>query len=288
MNNQSSKSLFLRLKEGQLFFFQFFLFLLKLDFKNFSCGVACQLSAKVFEFIAMFLPLKILLFLSPSQKLIEMTPKIFEGKNQFIIFLCVLALFFTALPFLFSKLSTKIVIKNLNKIISVTTVRIDKKNIENTKIKIRLCISNCTSLLLLAVLSVPLYFVYSELLFIGLVALSLSLTFLFLIHIYPLSILKKFNEVPKKTFNIISQFIFLFSFGFIIFDALTHTGSRILIQMVIGLILTRRMSNIISQLGSAIIQLNNNKEFALELMRTNQWKDSFQKMEESVTDFYQK
>lgn len=270
MNNQPLPSIFQQLREGQLFFFKFSAFLLKLDFKDFSFGVVYKFSVQVLSFISMLLPLKILLFLSPKQQLVGIAAEIFEDKTQLILFLCVLLVFFMAASYLFVKLSSSISNKKLDKIVSLSTEELGKHKIKNIKNKIQICISNYSSFLLLVIFFTFLFFIYSELLLIAVLVSLFSLVLLFADDIYKFSIFEKMNESPKEVFNKITNFIFLTSFAFIVFDALNNEGSRSFIEMIIGLVLIRQASTMLGKLCISIVQLNKNKKVVLELLEASE------------------
>ena len=270
MNTQPPQSIFQQLREGQLFFFKFSAFLLKLDFKDFSFGVVYKFSVQVLSFISMLLPLKILLFLSPKQQLVGIAAEIFEDKTQLILFLCVLLVFFMAASYLFVKLSSSISNKKLDKIVSLSTEELGKHKIKNIKNKIQICISNYSSFLLLVIFFTFLFFIYSELLLIAVLVSLFSLVLLFVDDIYKFSIFEKMNESPKEVFNKITNFIFLTSFAFIVFDALNNEGSRSFIEMIIGLVLIRQASTMLGKLCISIVQLNKNKKVVLELLEASE------------------
>jgi len=270
MNTKSPKSTLQQLQEGRLFFFQFSMFLLRLDFKNFSLGIVSKLSVQVLVLVSTLLPVKVLLFLAPNQPFQGIVAELFESKSQLVIFLCILMIFVMFFSYLFSKLAANISDAKINMIVDMSKVKIDKYNIKKIKNKIDLCMSAISSGLFLVLCLILVFLVYSDLLFIVAVISALSFILLLVAEHGRLPILRTFDKKPNKIFMTISNCIFLISFYFIVYDALVNEVDRSLIEMVIGLVLIRQSSMLIAKLCTSIVQLNLKNKMVLELLKVSE------------------
>ena len=264
MNNEPTKGVLEKLDEGQKFFFKFSRCLQKLDFKDFSLGVIYKFLVQTLSLVATLLPIKILLFLAPNRNVPEILVEFFDTKSQFVISLCCLMFVFMFLAYVFSKLAARITKIKVNKIVSMSKTKVVKH-------KIRKTIDNCmmiysSSLFLVCCMALEII-VYIDLVFILTVVLLITFVVLSAEKNNKIPVLKTITNPPYKLFSNIAQFLFIGSFLFIVYDVLVNEVQRSFIELIVGLILLRQSSMLISKICSLLVELDLKKERSLELIK---------------------
>jgi len=264
MNNQPTKGVLEKLDGGQEFFFKFSRCLQKLDFKDFSLGVMYKFLVQTLTLVATLLPIKILLFLAPNRNVPEILVEFFDTKSQFVISLCFLMFVFMFLAYVFSKLAARITKIKVNKIVNMSKVKIAKHKTRKT---IDNCMMICSSGLFLVCCMVLEIIIYIDLVFILVVVLLITFVVFSAEKNNKISVLKTIAIPPYKLFSNIAQVLFIGSFLFIVYDVLVNEVHRSFIELIVGLILLRQSSTLISKICSSLVELGSNKGLSLSLIK---------------------
>jgi len=259
-----------KLKDGQNSFFEFSMYLLRLDFKDFSLGVAYNLAVKVLTFISVLLPIKILLFLAPNQKLPEVLASFFEDKNQLVIFLCFLMIIFMIFASFFSKRITRISAEKVTKIVDRSVMAISKSDIKAIKKRTDACMMTYASVSFLTLCLVLEYFVYPELLLVFFILLVVFYLFLQAFGKGKLSIPIVVNAPSVKIIKSLTKGIFLGLFFYIIYDVLINNASHSFIELILGLLLIRQANALLGMYCLSMVQFGNKENLIKAIIRSSE------------------
>lgn len=261
-NNTSS--VFYQLDSSYRFLVVFSSFLIEIDIKNFLLSIFYKTSLQVLNFICMLLPLKIILFLSPSQELNKILSLAFNSKENLIITLCFFLLFFLGLTKLITNLILKSLDEKVDKIANISNKAIGEFRANKIRNKIRLCISCYASVFLISTYLSCSFFVYRELTIIIIVSIIFSAVYFYLTKD------KNFkDDIPKDckaSIKFHSELIFFSSFSYIVVSGLLKPQDVVFFNLVIGILITRQITALTSQVGKSLISMNNKNAFILELL----------------------
>ena len=257
-------SVFYQLDSSYRFLVIFSSFLIKIDIKNFLFSIFCKTLLQALNFICMLLPLKIILFLSPSQEINGILSATFNSKENLIITLCFFFLFFLGLTKLITNLILKLLDEKVDKVANMSDKAIGYFRANKIRNKIRLCISCYASFFLISTYLFCSLFVYRELTIIIIISILFSA-----LHFY-LTKDKNFkSDIPKDckaSINFHSELIFFSSFSYILVSGLLKPQDVVFFNLVIGILIARQITALTSHVGKSLISLNRKDAFILELL----------------------
>lgn len=269
INNKNITSSFYQIYDGYIFLLEFSKFLLIVDKKNFLLSIFYKSSLQVLNFICMLLPLKIILFLSPNQSLNEKLITTFNTKENLIISLCLLFLFFLGTTKILTNLILKSAAEKVDKIVKISNKSIGDYRAQKIRNKIRTCSSCFSSIVLIFIFFVGISLVYRELAVITIISILLSASFLKATKNLSLENSHQQKKDSKSIINFHAELIFFASFSYVVISGLLKPQDVIFFNLVIGMLLTRQITGLVSQLGKSLITLNNKNNFIIELLDNN-------------------
>ncbi len=234
--------------------------LFRLDNKSFALAVFSKLSMRVLNFVAMVLPVKILLFLAPGQNIPTILSPWFDSKEQLVFVLC----FLTVVTFIFANVFEKIVeLAVKKKVYKIVANGDGLKQKQTNKIRqiVNKCIAAVAAGVFFVILIIIVSLIYPELIVVFWIGFALLCVVCHFIMKRP--DLKYLMNKPYKLFNMGFNICFFGVFFYMVFDSLVLGVEHSFIIMIISLILMRQGSTALSQFSLSLVDIYKQREINL-------------------------
>ena len=132
------------LMNGLILYVRLTMHLLRLNCRGFIASVFYSLIAKILLFLSMILPVKIILFLNPSQQIPGFILELLGSKTNLIFALCGFMLISMVLASVFNNKSQALKGEKIDNLLALLTEKPDYKAIESTKTLVTKCALSST------------------------------------------------------------------------------------------------------------------------------------------------
>ncbi len=235
-------------------------YLIILDKKAFFFAVFSKFSTKGLNSLAAILPIKIMLFLAPGQKVPVFLQSWFSSHGQFVLFLCVLTVLFLILSKVLEK-TVEITIRRKVRKIVTQNKDLSKKQKRQVRQIVNKCIIAVSAALFVICFMLILGWLYPALVLVYLTCIAIIFVALHIINNSRLFTHVKGN--PTKFFNLVGELNFFIVFFYIVYEATIIGAGHSFIVMILSLIIMRQCSSSLSQFSNSMADVYKQKNILL-------------------------
>ncbi len=235
-------------------------YLIILDKKAYFLAVFSKFSMNALNSIAMILPIKIMLFLAPGQKVPDFLQSWFKSHGQFVLFLCFLTVLFLILSKVFEQIVEVTIRRKVRKIVTQNE-GLSKKQKKQVRQIVNKCIIAVSAALFVICFMLILGWLYPALVLVYLTCIAIIFVALHIINNSRL--FKHVKGNPTKYFNLVGELIFFIVFFYIVYEAMIIEAGHSFIVMILSLIIMRQCSSSLSQFSNSMADVYKQKNILL-------------------------
>jgi len=251
---------------GLILYVRLTMHLLRLDCRNFITSVFYSLIAKILLFLSMILPVKIILFLNPSQQIPNFVIELLGSKTNLIFALCGFMLVSMALASVFNKKSQALKDEKIDNLLALLTEKPDYKAIESTKTLVTKCALSSTLIIFSLICVIGALILYPTLVAISIISFICYIIFsnIYIKHQDP----QKASKVIDNLLSKLGVFTFITSLLYIVLDATANNAGHDFLILVLSLLLVRQYSTMGGKTAINLITMNKNKDCAVKILES--------------------
>jgi len=257
------------LMNGLILYVRLTTHLLRLDCRKFITSVFYSLIAKILLFLSMALPVKIILFLNPSQQVPGFILELLGSKTNLVLALCGVMLASMVLATAFKKKSNVLEGEKTDNLLSLLTEKPDKKVISSTKSLVAKCVLSSALMIFSFICMIGALILYPILLAVSIMSFTSYIMFANFSIKRKRSRLHnthKANNASEELLSKLGGFTFIASFLYIVFDATINNAEHGFLTLVISLLLVRQYSSMSGKTADSLVKINNSKNYATKIL----------------------